>query len=136
MSCGARPMVATAFCHNCGNATTPLSEICVKCGAGLRAHEETTHSKLPDGISPKSRAVAAILAFILGVFGAHRFYLGKTESAVAMLILVLLGFATIIILVGILFLVVVTIWALVDFIIILVGSGTDSQGRPVQRWGD
>lgn len=37
----------------------------------------------------KSLAVTYLLWFFLGAFGAHRFYLGKTGTAVAMLILTL-----------------------------------------------
>lgn len=37
----------------------------------------------------KDMTVAYILWFFLGVFGAHRFYMGKTGSAIAQLILTL-----------------------------------------------
>ena len=33
-------------------------------------------------ISRKSRLVAFLLAFFLGMFGAHRFYVGKTGTAI------------------------------------------------------
>lgn len=38
----------------------------------------------------KSTGVAYLLWFFLGGFGAHRFYLGKTGSAVGLLVLTLL----------------------------------------------
>src|SRR5690625_7789652 len=42
----------------------------------------------------KSMVVAYLLWFFLGGAGAHRFYIGKTGSAITMLVLFLLGWAT------------------------------------------
>jgi TM2 domain-containing membrane protein YozV len=52
----------------------------------------------------KSMLVAYVLWYFLGMFGGHRFYLGRKGSAIAMLILTLT-------VVGI---VVTSVWALVD----------------------
>ncbi len=71
-----------------------------------------------EGISPKSRLAAALLCFFLGCFGAHRFYLRKTGTAILML--VTLG--------G------VGIWALIDLIFILTGSFRDKDGKRVYQW--
>jgi TM2 domain-containing membrane protein YozV len=69
-------------------------------------------------ISPKSRLVASLLCFLFGVFGAHRFYLGKIGTGILMLITIG-GFG---------------IWALIDLILIIVGSFKDKEGRLVFRW--
>ncbi len=61
---------------------------------------------------------AAILCFLFGVFGAHRFYIGKIGSAVAML-LTLGGLG---------------IWAIVDFILIVTGSFKDTHGVRITEW--
>jgi len=79
-------MSGTSFCHACGATTTPLTEICIKCGARVA-------KELAGDISPKSRLAATLLAFFLGGFGAHRFYIGKTGTAVVMLILGIVGLA-------------------------------------------
>lgn len=42
----------------------------------------------------KNMVVAYLLWFFLGAFGGHRFYLGKTKSAVGMLVLFILGLLT------------------------------------------
>ena len=68
--------------------------------------------------SPKSRLAAALLAWFLGVFGVHRFYVGKIGTGVLM-ILTLGGLG---------------IWVLIDFIWILVGSFKDKQERVLSNW--
>ena len=68
--------------------------------------------------SPKSRTVALLLGFFLGVFGAHRFYVGKTTSAILQLI-TLGGLG---------------IWWFVDMILIVTGSFRDDEGRLVSSW--
>jgi TM2 domain-containing membrane protein YozV len=73
------------------------------------------HSPEP---SDRSRGVALALATLLGPFGAHRFYVGKTGTAVAML-LTLGGLG---------------IWYLYDLILIAGGSFRDAQGRLITRW--
>jgi TM2 domain-containing membrane protein YozV len=86
------------------------------------------------GISPKSRLATALFAFFLGDFGAHRFYVGKTGTAIVMLVLGLIGWASVWFLVGIPFLVVVGIWRLVDFILAVAGMMRDSQGLLIEKW--
>lgn len=66
----------------------------------------------------KSIGAAYLLWFFLGSLGGHRFYLGRKGSAVAMLLLALIGFATSFIGVGIVLLIIVGIWALVDAFLI------------------
>src|SRR5690349_19270411 len=60
----------------------------------------------------KSTGVAYLLWFFLGGFGGHRFYLGKTGTAVAQLIITIVGFFTLIPLI------VTGIWLLVDLFLI------------------
>ena len=61
----------------------------------------------------KSTGAAYLLWFFLGSFGAHRFYLGCTGTAVAQLLLLLLGWIPV-------FLgwVVLGIWLLIDLFLI------------------
>ncbi len=75
-------------------------------------------------VSTKSRLVATLLVIFLGVFGAHRFYVGKTGTAIFQLIL------TITVIGG----VVSGIWALIDFVIIVTGSFTDKEGKVLSSW--
>lgn len=70
------------------------------------------------GPSDKSRTMALALSAILGVFGAHRFYVGKTETAILMLI-TMGGLG---------------VWWMIDLIIIAAGGFRDAEGRLVKDW--
>ena len=70
--------------------------------------------------SSKTRLIALILCWCFGYLGAHRFYVGKTGTAILMLV-TLGGLG---------------IWSFIDCIIILVGSFKDKQGRVVFYWLD
>lgn len=66
-----------------------------------------------------------LFCFFLGIFGAHRFYTGKTGSAVAMLLItILLGWIGI----GV---AITGIWALVDLILIACAKFTGRDGQPI-----
>lgn len=66
----------------------------------------------------KSPVVAYLLLIFLGFFGAHRFYLGKTGTAITMLILSVLGFLSVVVMVGVFLLAAVGIWCIVDIFLI------------------
>ena len=68
--------------------------------------------------SPRLRGVALGLSIVLGFIGAHRFYVGKTGTAVAQL-LTLGGLG---------------LWWLYDVILIGTGEFTDKKGRLVLKW--
>ena len=68
--------------------------------------------------APKSMAIAYVLWFFLGQLGIHRFYLGKTGTAVTQLILGVVGWILTVFLVGFIFLAVLWIWLIVDIFLI------------------
>ncbi|AJJ25975.1 TPA: NINE protein [Yersinia enterocolitica] len=53
------------FCRGCGKEIHESAKTCPSCGATQKVTGE------------RNRVVAALLAFFLGGFGAHKFYLGK-----------------------------------------------------------
>ena len=69
--------------------------------------------------SDKSHQVTLLLALFLGAFGVHRFYTGKIWTGVAILILSLSGFLSI---VG-------SIWVFVDILAIAFNKYKDAEGK-------
>ncbi|MFC0410591.1 TM2 domain-containing protein [Roseomonas elaeocarpi] len=66
----------------------------------------------------KSTLIAYLLWFFLGWFGAHRFYLGRTGSGVAQLVITLVSITLSFVGVGVIGFFVVGIWAFVDAFLI------------------
>ena len=74
----------------------------------LRPTDESDRQILP----------AFLLAFFIGPFGIHRFYVGKIGTAILMIV-TLGGLG---------------IWVLVDFIMILMGNFKDKEEKPLINW--
>lgn len=63
---------------------------------------------------PKSLALAYVLWFFFGGLGVHRFYLGRTGTGIAQLMMALIGGVLTLILIGWFVLAAEGIWLLVD----------------------
>lgn len=94
------------FCRGCGKEIHETAPSCPHCGAP----QHVIASGVPK--SDKDFVVTVLLCFFLGFLGVHRFYAGKIGTGILML-LTFGGFG---------------IWALIDFIIIVIGNFTDSDG--------
>jgi TM2 domain-containing membrane protein YozV len=105
--------MAMVFCRGCGKEIHDSAPSCPSCGAVQIQQQRQTVSASDKRILP-----AFLLCFFFGVFGAHRFYVGKIGSAVAQL-LTIGGLG---------------IWALVDLIILLCGAFTDAAGNKITVW--
>ena len=68
------------FCSECGEIIKIKAEICPKCG--VRQLGAPLYSKH----NGKSKIAAALLAFFLGGFGVHKFYLGQVGRGVLYLL--------------------------------------------------
>ena len=66
----------------------------------------------------KSTGAAYLIWLFLGMLGGHRFYLGRTGSAVAQLLMFIIGWVTAIIGVGLFILGILGLWVLVDAFLI------------------
>jgi TM2 domain-containing membrane protein YozV len=88
-------------------------------------------------ISGEKKLTLILLCWLLGIFGAHRFYSGKYVTGAMQLgglalagVLMLLdaGIFQALALVG------VFLSVIVDFFLIVVGRFTDKEGRPIIDW--
>ena len=75
---------------------------------------DTSHQMMMYDAQKKSLVVAYLLWFFLGSLGAHRFYTGRTGSAIVQLIVWLVGWGTLIVGVGFVVLAIAGIWLLID----------------------
>lgn len=105
------------YCRDCGAEILDNAEICPKCGC---RQMPPTKAENPN-VSSKSRLTALLLCIFLGGIGIHRFYVGRTGSAIAM---VFLGWLTL------------GIWPLIDLILIATGSFKDGEGMLITEWND
>ena len=86
-------------------------------------------------ISSKSRLATVLLTCFLGIFGVHRFYIGKTRTAIVMLILSVFYLVTVrfwgIVVIS---LAVVGLWTFIDFIFAVSGIMKDKEGKLIKNW--
>jgi TM2 domain-containing membrane protein YozV len=98
-------------CFSCRDVIDASAVVCPRCG--------TPQPMVPSASTTDKRILpAALLCFFLGVFGAHRFYVGKVGTG----ILQLVTFGGL------------GIWWLVDMILILTGSFRDGDGQKITEW--
>ena len=88
-----------------------IAEICPHCG--VRQHADAVGR--PAEASEKKLVPAAALCVLLGVFGAHRFYVGKTGTGVLQRV-TLVGRG---------------LWMLYDLVLLLTGQFRDANGKRV-----
>lgn len=74
--------------------------------------------KPPEKISSRKILPALLLCFFFGVFGTHRFYVGKFGSGILQMLTL-----------GGLF-----IWVFIDMVVIITGHFTDVDGAPLKEW--
>jgi TM2 domain-containing membrane protein YozV len=69
-------------------------------------------------MSEKRKLPAFLLCFFFGLFGVHRFYVGKVATGLLMIVTVGgLG-----------------IWWLIDLLVILLGGFSDKEGKLITKW--
>lgn len=98
------------FCPNCGKEIADNAVMCPSCGAPIKKD-----APIPANASEKDWLTTLLLCFFLGGLGVHSFYTGKTVIGVIQL-LTLGGCG---------------IWVLIDFIMIILGSYKDAEGKVV-----
>lgn len=123
VKCGVAKGQGTNYCHNCGKPVAPDSAVCLNCGVPNQGAVKS---------GAKSKIVAGLLGIFLGSFGAHNFYLGYTTKAVIQLVVTLVGYLLCCVVIGIVPVIIVAVWGLVEGIMILTGSiNQDGRGMPL-----
>ncbi|MCP4436993.1 MAG: TM2 domain-containing protein [Actinomycetia bacterium] len=84
-SCGFARNAADNYCSVCATRTTPGQAVCLNCGSSLIGPAAA-------GSAQKDRTTAGILAILLGSLGVHKFYLGRTNAGVILLLVTLVSF--------------------------------------------
>ncbi len=102
------------FCAKCGKEINDEAVVCVNCGCTVKP----VYTK-----GEKTFVAALLLCLFLGGFGAHRFYVGKTGTAILQLLLTLSFFLCW----------VTAIWVLVDLIMIIIGNFKTADGYDLTR---
>jgi len=97
-------------CRECSKEIYSSARSCVHCGARQNISNQSNTDKR---IVP-----AGLLCFMFGVFGVHRFYVGKIGTGILM-ILTIGGLG---------------IWAMVDLIFIIMGIFRDADGNKITEW--
>jgi hypothetical protein len=107
----------TKYCHSCGAIIDGRAPVCPSCSAkqpvpyapaGGLAYVESEKRILP----------ALVLAFILGPFGAHRFYTGKIGTGILQLC-TLGGLG---------------VWLTIDIVMLAIGKFRDKEGNLITEW--
>ena len=100
------------YCSNCGAEINDNAVVCVKCGCAV-------NKQIPVVINGSSKdwLVTLLLCFFTGCLGIHRFYVGKTGTGIVQLLTA--GGCG--------------IWALIDFIVIIMGNFTDAEGKFIKN---
>ena len=128
-NCGTPKGVGNSYCNNCGRPSDPNAAVCTNCGIMLNP---TSAAALNP--AAKSKLTAGLLAIFLGAYGVHNFYLGYTTKAVIQLVCTLLGILLSIIFIGIFIVIGISVWAIVEGIMILTGKiNVDGKGIPLKE---
>lgn len=123
VKCGVGKGQGSNYCHSCGKPVDPGQTVCMNCGVA---------NKPVAGPNAKSKLAGGLLGIFLGGFGVHNFYLGYTTKAIIQLVCTIIGYLTSCIGIGVFVVLGITVWGLVEGIMILCGKiEVDGQGNPL-----
>lgn len=125
VKCGVSRGQGSNYCHNCGKPMSPQANVCLTCGVAAMP--------MVNG-EAKSKIAAGLFGIFLGCFGVHNFYLGYTSRAVTQLVLTIVSYPLMCLFgLGVLLLMGISIWGLVEGIMILAGKiNVDAKGIPLK----
>jgi hypothetical protein len=109
----------TKFCQSCGAIIDALATQCPVCGQAQPLPVQYGGPSMPvRSYSSRRLLPAVILCGFFGVFGVHRFYMGKIGTGILQL-LTAGGLG---------------IWWMIDLIMLVIGRFRDKDGELVTEW--
>lgn len=121
------------FCSNCGKELPENVKFCPDCGYKIGESQGQPQPQAPQVVfikekKTKSKTVALLLCFFLGMIGFHDFYLDNPIKGISkILILVFLGW---LVYLGV---AIVVIWVIIDFFCIALSKDKIFGYEPSQR---
>ncbi|EAH8300735.1 NINE protein [Campylobacter fetus] len=80
----------------------------------------------------KNPLIGFILGVLFGGFGVDRFYKGDVILGIAKLVLTIIGWMTVLIVIGYIFLIIVFVWVIADFFLVYKGIKQDNLNKIIQ----
>lgn len=108
--------MALIYCRECGKQISDQAPACPYCGCVTGVRNNQNRAVNDPNRSDKDWLTTFLLCWFLGEFGIHSFYAGKTGIGVAQL-LTCGGCG---------------IWWIIDFIMLIVGSFHDGEGKVIK----
>ena len=87
-SCQVPRLVGVRFCWHCASPLGQNQVLCTRCGVGLHGSAARGGE---NGAVESKRIVAGALAFFVGAFGVHKFYLGNKKQGFLRLCITIFG---------------------------------------------
>ena len=118
-------------CKNCGSKKAYGRRYCERCGA-LNEGEKADICKVCGNYflnSPKTKLLALILLILLGMFGAHQFYVDNKLNGLMYIFIT----ATSLFTSGV-SLLIISVLMILDFITILINDFKDGNDRKLTKW--
>jgi len=130
------PPPNTIPCPICGTPNDPRNTQCAQCGNMFAPRPQPQPQPQPMyGYEQKSKMAAGLLGIFLGGLGIHNFYLGFTNRGLLQLLVYLGGWLLCWLFIPILAIFAMSIWGLVEGILILTGNENyrvDAKGVPLK----
>nr|WP_260602044.1 TM2 domain-containing protein [Campylobacter fetus] len=80
----------------------------------------------------KNPLIGLILGVLFGGFGVDRFYKGDVILGIAKLVPAIIGWITVLIFIGYIFLIIVFVWVIADFFLVYKGIKQDNLNKIIQ----
>ena len=106
LKCGVEKNTGNSYCPNCGKEVAENASVCLNCGVALNSKKGADKSAYLNG---QDKTTMALVCFFLGTLGIHNFMMGETKKGIMKIV-------------GIFLCGISVIFAIIDFVKILMGT--------------